>query len=134
MGQGDNWGTTANRTSYTAWFIVITFAVFAGNLASFGVQKYVEYWEIQQFTKAAHVAAEEMRAKVEAGRKAQEAQHAEREAQAIVRQQQNSQQQAAQRQAQETCNYWQREVAKENSSRNRTYRDSTCDLAKKLRY
>jgi hypothetical protein len=123
--------------SMTQWLIIIALGVFIGNMATFGVEKAVFYWELKQVGLAASAAMKESNEKMLAQRRIMEANSAERK-RAIdeknkIRQIQNEQKQAGLRQATETCNFWRQQVKGENSVKNRRNTEEACALMNRFR-
>jgi DNA-directed RNA polymerase subunit M/transcription elongation factor TFIIS len=119
------------------WFFIIAFGVFIGNSASFGLERAVLYWELQQVAKAASAALEETNRQAAIDRKNRDAQLAiQRKVQAEKdkqRQIELNQKRAGFRQANETCIFWNQQVLSQNTQQNRLYRDQACALVNQFR-
>lgn len=104
------------------WVTVIVIGVFIGNLLSFGAYQLYVRWELQQLAiswkTGAAEQAERSRAKMQRIEKNNAALRKEREKQNAVH-----------AKLLQTCNFWRQQVAKENTSQNRAYRDAACSRA-----
>ncbi len=104
------------------WVTVIVVGVFLGNLLSFGAYQLYVRWQLQQLvislkTDAAEY-AEKTKVEMERVAKKNEALRKEREKQTSVN-----------AQLLQTCEFWRQQVARENTSQNRAYRDAACARA-----
>ena len=115
-----------SKPSMGAWILVIAFGVFLGNMASYGVEKGVQYWEFYQLAKALEMETQKMSEKRAVQQKLNEAQ-------AKQSQIENQNKSAALRQATETCNFWQQQILTENTPENRMHRDQACNLMRQFR-
>lgn len=120
-----------SRPSLGQWLIIIALGVFLGNLALFGVWKTVEYWEVQQAIKEMNIVTQKLSDDAAAQREVNKMKMEEqRRLQAIQEKQQQLQIQQRKdrlRQAKETCDFWNQQLAKQNTSQNRMHRDQACN-------
>jgi len=119
----------ANQSGWK-WFFIIAFGVFIGNSASFGLERAVLYWELQQVAKAASAAMAETNRNM-AIRSAEQKKISE--AQAKQRQMELDKKRSGYRQANETCIFWTQQARGQNTQQNRLYRDQACALANQFR-
>lgn len=120
------WQFQERRPNLFQWLLIISLGVFIGNIATLGVERAVNYWEVYQLTKSMEAETEKMKSIMDA----QQKMHHE---QARLRDIENQKKQAALRQAVETCNYWREQLAKSNTAENRMHRDTACDLVGQFR-
>lgn len=101
------------------WIAAIATGVLLGNLLSFGAYQLYARWQLQVFMAStdAMLKKQQERARADEARLATElaAQRKERDRQASIN-----------TQLQQTCDFWRRETAKENTAQNRKYRDAAC--------
>ena len=104
------------------WVTVIMIGVLFGNLLSFGAYQLYVKWELHQLAISLKKEAAELseRSKAEMDQLAKQNAAAQRE---------REKQQAVQSKLLQTCNFWRQQVAKENTSQNRAYRDAACARA-----
>ena len=104
------------------WVTVIVIGVFIGNLLSFGAYQLYMRWELNQLTISLRTEAagqaERLKAEMERVAKNNEALRREREKQNAVN-----------ATLIQTCEFWRQQVAKENTSQNRAYKDAACSRA-----
>jgi len=126
-----------SKPSGLKWLLIIALGVFLGNVASFGVERAVLYWELKQVAIAATAAIEQTSRNMAATRKVQEARAAEQRkvmaVQAKKRQNELQQKQASYRSAKTTCDFWIQHLRTENTEKNRMYRNQACTLMNKFR-
>ncbi|MDH3354279.1 MAG: hypothetical protein OEL79_03560 [Chromatiales bacterium] len=126
-----------SRASSWRWVIIIAAGVFIGNIASFSIEKAVQYWEWNQVgnffkaeTQKMQIQSQKSKFEESAILKSQqiklEQQRKQLEAQTKQRQYQLQQKQQGLRQAQQTCKFWTQQYAKENTLFNKSYRDQAC--------
>lgn len=126
-----------SRPSDIQWLIIIALGVFLGNAASFGLEKAVFYWELQQVTTAATKVMEDTNRQMAINRQLNEAKQAEQRKilveQERQRQIENEKRSAGYRQAKDTCDFWNQHLATENTVQNKMYRDQACSLVSQYR-
>ncbi len=126
-----------SRPSLAHWLFIISFGVFLGNVASFGLERAVLYWELKQVSIAATAALEQTNRNFDSARKAQAAKLAEQNKLRLIqdqdRQFKQEQKQAGLRQANETCNFWKQQLQVENTEQNRIYKNEACSMVSRFR-
>lgn len=104
------------------WIATIAAGVLLGNLLSFGAYQLYARWQLHALMAStdAMLRKQQERARADEARLATElaAQRKERDRQASI-----------DAQLQQTCEFWRRETGRENTARNREYRDAACARA-----
>lgn len=105
------------------WVTIIVLGVFLGNLLSFGAYTLYVRWEFIQFSNILSDELEKSAKQMRADRA-----HRIREADArrIAATRKAEAERAVRRQLSQTCQFWVQQVRREDTPKNRAYRDAAC--------
>lgn len=115
------WQPQAKKPNLIQWLLVISFGVFIGNVATIGVERAISYWEIYQIAKSIESETEKMKLRMDAQGKINREQ-------VRIRDIENQKRQAGLRQAIETCEFWQEQLAKSKLPEHKMHRDNACEM------
>jgi len=118
------------KTSMFAWLIIISLAVFIGNMSSWGAQKAIDLHIAQQILKKAK---EELAIQKQIHNARMDEQRRNNAQIAKQRQLEKQKKQAGYRQASETCNFWRDQYRKSKTNSNKYQRDQACNFVNEFR-
>ncbi|MFW5451384.1 MAG: hypothetical protein ACKE9I_07275 [Methylophagaceae bacterium] len=118
------------KPSMGQWIIIIALGIFIGNMGSWGSQRAIDNWLLQQaiedINKQTSIQKQINNERLEKQQKLSAEQAKKRHIDLQKKQ-------AGFRQASETCNFWNQQLAKENTAQNRMNREQACNLVNRFR-
>lgn len=111
--------------SLVSWLAIIILGVVIGNIVTLALYEAYQNWQLQRALTAFTAMTERMAAEAKLAA-------AEASRRSAVAAKAAAEQNRLQQQFNSTCNYWQQQVSRENTTQNRSYRDMACARANGL--